>query len=150
VGIPVIRRAISEPTFLPGLQLENGNLVIDTEKLQYPGDMLHEAGHLATMPPGVRETMSDNLPDSDLNRGGEMMALAWSYAAAVHIGLDLRVVFHPDGYRGGGDAIIQNFAKKNYIGVPMLQWAGMTYDEKRAPEFGVLPYPNMIRWLRES
>ncbi len=148
VGITVIKRPIDKPSFLPGLQMENGKLIVDTEKLLYPGDILHEAGHLATMPPEVRETMSDNLPNDDLNRGGEMMALAWSYAAAIYLKIDPQIVFHANGYKGGGDEIIENFSKKNYIGVPLLQWAGMTYDEQKAQEFNALPYPNMIRWLR--
>ena len=35
----------TEAIFLPGLQLENGAIIIDPEKLFYPGDIIHEAGH---------------------------------------------------------------------------------------------------------
>jgi hypothetical protein len=150
IGIKVIIKPINNPAFLPGLLLENGSLIIDTEKLLFPGDILHEAGHLATMPPGIRETMSDNLEDNDLNRGGELMALAWSYAACVHLGIDPQIVFHPQGYKGRGEGIIQSYKQGDFIALPLLQWAGMAYDEKRAKEFNALPYPNMIRWLREN
>ena len=102
------------------------------------------------MTPEIRANMSDNLEDNDMNRGGEMMAIAWSYAAGVHLGIDLGIIFHEDGYRGGGKNIIQNFAKGNFIGVPLLQWAGMTCDVKRAAELNLLPYPVMKRWLREA
>ena len=143
-------RPINEPGFLPGLLLENGVLIVDTEKLLYPGDMLHEAGHLATMPPEVRETTSGNLPDTEKNRGGELMALAWSYAACIHLGLDPSVVFHADGYRGGSQSIIENFTEGRYIGVFGLEWRGMAYDKKRAKEFNARPYPHMISWVKEN
>lgn len=71
VGLKVHKRSINESTFLPGIKLHNGAIEIDTEKLLYPGDILHEAGHLATMPPAVRELMSDQFDNNDLNRGGE-------------------------------------------------------------------------------
>jgi hypothetical protein len=58
-GIGFVIRRINIPTFLPGLQLENGKIIIDTEKLPYPGDIRHEAGHLAAYNTGVRETISD-------------------------------------------------------------------------------------------
>jgi hypothetical protein len=31
--------------------------------------------------------------------------------------------------------------------VPMLQWIGLTADEKGAKETGVRPYPDMMKWL---
>jgi len=127
----------------------NGGLVVDFEKLLYPGDVLHEAGHLATMPPDIRASMSNDLENNDLNQGGEMMALAWSFVACMYLKLDPHVVFHEDGYRGAGANIVQTFRDGKYIGLPLLQWAGMAYDEVKAKEHNALPYPNMIRWLRE-
>lgn len=34
-------------TFLPGLRIQDGALHFDLSKLENPGDILHEAGHLA-------------------------------------------------------------------------------------------------------
>ncbi len=150
IGIVVITRPIDGPVFLPGLRMENGTLVVDPEKLLYPGDILHEAGHLATMPPEIRATMSDNLENNDLNQGGEMMAIAWSYAACLFLNLDPHIVFHAGGYKGDGAHIAMNFNEGHYIGLPLLQWAGMAYDKKNAAAFNALPYPAMIRWLREN
>jgi hypothetical protein len=130
--------------------LEDGNLIIDEAKLLYPGDVLHEAGHLATMPPDVRKTMNDNLADDDLNRGGEIMTLAWSYAACLHLKFGPELVFHPYGYKGESKSLIQNFAEGKFLGLPLLQWAGMTYDEKKALEFNTPPYPHMICWVRKN
>jgi hypothetical protein len=149
-GIEIILQPIDHPGFLPGLQLINGKLVIDNEKLLYPGDILHEAGHLATMPPGIRETMNDTLLNDDLNQGGEMMALAWSYAACVYLDMDPHIVFHQAGYKGESENIIKNFTEGRFLGLPLLQWVGMAYDEQRAKELNFSPYPNMVRWLRET
>lgn len=150
VGIKVFKMPITGDTFLPGLQLKDGALVIDTEKLLYPGDILHEAGHLATMPPEIRKTMSDDLPPTEENQGGEMMALAWSYAAIKYLNMDPHVVFHADGYKGGSENLIENFSEGRYVGLPLLQWVGMAYDEKKAAEYNTPPYPHMINWLREN
>ena len=57
-----------------------------------------------------------------------MMAIAWSYAASVHLQLDPSVVFHADGYRGGSQSLIENFTGGRYIAVPTLQWLGMTAE----------------------
>ena len=150
IGLSVIQEKIPGPAFLPGLCLKQGSLVIDIDKLQYPGDVLHEAGHLCTMPPDVRGTMDDTLPVNDLNNGGEILAIAWSYAACVYLRIDPHFVFHADGYKSGRASIVQNFAVGYYIGLPLLQWAGMAYDNNKAEEFNTLPYPHMIRWLREN
>ncbi len=79
----------------------------------------------------------------------EMMAIAWSYAACMHLGLNPYVVFHDEGYRGGGSYIADNFNNKNYFGLPMLQWKGMAADEKNAKLLNVSPYPHMIKWLMD-
>ncbi len=150
VGIGYTIRPIAGETFLPGLQLENGKIIIDTDRLLYPGDILHEAGHLATMPPDVRETISDPLPDIDLHRGGEMMAMAWSYAACQYLGIDPAIVFHADGYRGSSQILLQNYRDGEQLGLHMLQYLGMAFDKKRATDLNVTPYPHMISWLRAS
>ncbi len=147
IGIHYTFDPITNETFLPGLKLHMGTLIIDMEKLLYPGDILHEAGHLACMPPAIRDDMSDNLLSGDLHDGGEMMAIAWSYAASVHLGLNPHIVFHQQGYKGGSQNLIDNFSQGRYLGVPLLQWLGMTYDEKQAHTNGLKPYPAMRKWL---
>ena len=49
IGLPVRAGAIPDATFLPGIHMERGGLVADEARLCYPGDLLHEAGHLAVM-----------------------------------------------------------------------------------------------------
>jgi hypothetical protein len=145
IGLQVRRRDISEPTFMPGIRIESGALNVDLARLTYPGDLLHEAGHLALMEPARRTAATG---DAGADGGEEMGAIAWSYAAALHVPIDPRIVFHPDGYRGGSGAILEAFECGSYIGLPMLQWAGLALDERRAVATGLPPYPHMLRWLR--
>jgi len=149
IGITVRFTAIDEPTFLPGLTIEKGEIVVDEGKLGHPGDILHEAGHVAVTAPEERAALDGKIELPDSQGGGyEMAAIAWSYAAAVHLGLDPAVLFHEDGYKGDSQSLIENFAAGRYIGVPVLQWVGLTLDEERAKEAGTEPYPHMIKWVR--
>ena len=145
IGFTVRPGRVSEQTFVPGIWIERGALVVDEACLSYPGDLLHEAGHLAVMAPARRPTITG---DAGSDAAEEMMAIAWSYAAAVHLRLDPAVVFHAEGYRGGSAALIENFQQGRFFGVPMLQWLDMAYDDARAPEHQVAPYPHMVQWLR--
>ena len=147
IGLEARPALLDTPTFLPGLAIDCGAILIDEEKLRYPGDILHEAGHLAVVCPDRRKMMHGSAGGDP---GDEMAAIAWSYAAAVYLDLDLTVVFHREGYRGGSSAIIEQFARRRYIGVPVLEWLGMTADEKSAAVLKVQPYPHMLKWLRSS
>jgi len=147
VGLQIRTGAVDRGTFVPGITVERGAIVFDPTTMTYPGDLLHEAGHLAVKPPAQR---AEATVDMGSDPAEEMMAIAWSYAAALGIGIPPEVVFHPAGYRGGSQSLIENFAEGRFLAVPMLEWVGMTYGEKRARELGVSPYPRMTRWLRES
>ena len=147
IGLTVRSGDICGQMFVPGIQINYGALLIDEAQLSYPGDILHEAGHLAVMPPDRRQRTHI---DVGKKAAEEIATIAWSYAALVHLELDSAVVFHPDGYRGGSQALIDNFCEGRYIGVPWLQWLGMTVDEKRGQELGLAPYPTMLKWLRDS
>lgn len=150
IGIKTQLQKIVGESFLPGLSIENGHIIIDKEILKYPGDILHEAGHIAVVPNIERTTLSATTIEKRQNREAEeMMAIAWSYAACIHLGLDPYFVFHDNGYKGGGSNIADNFKEKRYFGLPMLQWIGLTFDEKNAADLNEKPYPNMIKWLRD-
>ena len=147
VGFEVRSEQIKEQTVLPGIVIHHGALVVDPQQWIYPGDLLHEAGHLAVMEPERRCKCHIDVGN---DAAEEMMAIAWSYAATLHLGLSPTVVFHEKGYRGGSKARIENFTQGRYLAVPMLQWVGMALDAKRAAEIGVAPYPHMLRWLRPA
>jgi hypothetical protein len=144
IGLAVRFDTLEVETFLPGLCLEPGGLVVDPKRLMFPGDLLHEAGHLAVITAAERAASAANA-GSDM--GMEIGAQCWSYAAAIHLGLPPEVVFHPDGYRGSASNLIQNYGSDG-VGVPLLQWMGLTLDAKHAAEQGTNPYPAMQRWLR--
>ena len=86
--------------------------------------------------------------DAASDGGEEMASIAWSYAAAIHLGIEPAVVFHPDGYRGGSAAILDNFTHGRYFGVPLLQWFGMTFEPNQAETGGGEAFPAMRRWIR--
>lgn len=146
IGVEVVPAVLPGPTFLPGIAIDRGRLLVDEARLSFPGDLLHEAGHLAVKPGSERRRPAGEL---EVDLGEEMAAIAWSYAALRHLALEPEVVFHPDGYRGAAQGFIDNFAAGRYVAVPLLQWMGLCLDEKNAAAAGVQPYPRMVRWLRE-
>lgn len=150
IGIPVIVGSTEGDDFLPGLSIEEGKIIIDETKLKYPGDILHEAGHIAVVPAAERIGLNAaGIAQRENREAEEMMAIAWSYAACIHLKTDPHFVFHAGGYKGGGSHLAENFSNKRYIGLPMLQWVGMTVDEKNAAIKNIEPYPAMIKWLRD-
>jgi hypothetical protein len=147
IGLEVRHGTVGAGTALPGILIDGGVLVVDEATMLYPGDLLHEAGHLAVVPPARRTAF---LHDAGDDPAEEMMAIAWSYAAALHLKIDPTIIFHKGGYRGGGSWIVENFAAGCYFGVPMLDYVGLAVDIARARREGLMPYPHMRRWLRED
>lgn len=135
IGIEVRVAPISGIMFLPGLALEEGAIVIDPSIACYPGDIMHEAGHLAVVPAETRAAMGA----VDNDGGDEMAAIAWSVAACRACDLALDVLFHPAGYKGAADNLIADWSAGQPFGVPLLVWYGMTSAQT---------FPAMTRWLR--
>ena len=48
IGLEVRGGPVADGTPLPGITVSEGAIVVDHEKLLYPGDLLHEAGHDVT------------------------------------------------------------------------------------------------------
>ncbi|MGQ2990881.1 MAG: hypothetical protein ACT6RD_03835 [Brevundimonas sp.] len=147
IGIPVVVTALGGHCVLPGIQPDRGRLRVDPKRLLYPGDLLHEAGHIAVMPPERRGRVEADVGD---DAGEEIVAITWSWAALVHLGLAPEVVFHPAGYKGEAQWLIERFSAGQFIGLPLLQWMGMTEDATTAARTGGRPYPHMRRWLRQT
>lgn len=151
IGIPVVFDTITGETFVPGILINKGGLVVDESRLLHPGDLLHEAGHIAVAFPDDRELMFGDvgaMTEKNKSDGEEMMAIAWSYAACIHLGIDPAVVFHPYGYKGSSDWYLDQYGSGNMLYLPLMQWAGFCYDTANAQKHGVKPFPEMIRWLR--
>jgi hypothetical protein len=150
IGIPFQFTELAGDCFLPGLSIENGIVLIDKDRLKHPGDILHEAAHIAVVPGNERSTLNANeIAARKDNAAEEMMAIAWSYAAAVYLSIDPRIIFHNDGYQGDGDGIADNFTAGRYFGVPMLQWAGMCIEPDKKNKTSVNTYPYLLSWLRK-
>jgi hypothetical protein len=143
IGIEMRAATLPDNTVLPGLDIREGAILIDEARMKHPGDILHEAGHLA-----VTDPLKRHEPTLSQTSGDEMTSIAWSYAALRHLKLDPAIVFHEDGYKGGSASIIENFNAGHYFGVPLLQLYGMSFEQKAAAAMGVAPYPHMLRWLR--
>jgi hypothetical protein len=152
IGIPCKPKQLGDDTFLPGIQITSGCIFYDPEKMKYPGDLLHEAGHLAMLLPEDRAaTGTPDKINGDLEAGGaEMGAIIWSWAAVKHIGLEPNVVFHEHGYRGGADNLINNFNEGQYFGHELLQWMGMTTAVVRGDDTAEFMFPKMKNWLRQK
>lgn len=140
IGITCEEGIVDQSTFLPGVDIVEGDIIYDSLMLDSYGDLLHEAGHIAVLKNEHRAVV--NSPDvwGDLGEEqAEVAAIAWSWAAAQHLDIPPEVVFHAEGYRGGSELIIDKFNRQNYVGVDMLERIGMTTE----PAF-----PNMDNWLR--
>lgn len=148
IGIAVDFAEVDDHTFLPGLHIEKGKLVVDENKLKYVGDILHEAGHIALMTPEDRAAQSGSLEGHKDPEATEMMVIAWTYAASLEIGINPEIVFHSEGYRGAGQHILQNFNEGRYFGVPMLQWLGMTNVAATPGITEPILFPKMKTWMR--
>lgn len=149
IGIATAEGDVPDTSFLPGVRIEAGRLVYDPA-LPWPGDLLHEAGHLATAPAQWRVGLSDGveLPAS-VAHAGEAEATAWAYAAVRHLQLDPAVLFHPGGYQGASERLVATYEAGVYPGAHGLVQAGMTAAGPEARARGWPVYPQMARWLRD-
>ncbi|MCP2025073.1 hypothetical protein L1276_000213 [Flavobacterium sp. HSC-32F16] len=149
IGIDVIEKQL-EPAFLPGLDLGPNCIYIDYDKLLYPGDILHEAGHLAVTTALNRKLAgTTEIPEDWPTQGEEIAAILWSFAALHHLQLPIEFVFHSNGYRNQSDWYISNFNSGTYIGLPFLEWMGLCVGNEKAEKENKSPFPAMQKWLRD-
>jgi hypothetical protein len=150
IQINVIEKELEDATFLPGLAIASNCIQIDFDKLLYPGDILHEAGHFAVTTSEERVLIgTDSMPNEWPTQGDEIVSMLWSYAALRHLELPIEFVFHPNGYKNESPWLIENYTNEIYIGLPLLEWMGLTLSKERASQEGEKPFPTMIKWLRD-
>ena len=150
IGITIIEKELPDDTFLPGLSLSNKGIEIDFNKLLYPGDILHEAGHLAVTSSEDRNKIGTPEMSNDWpSQGEEIGAMLWSFAASKHLEIPLDIVFHDKGYKGSATWLIESYENETYIGLPYLEWCGLTLSDEKAIVQNVKAFPHMIKWLRE-
>jgi SM-20-related protein len=144
LGIVVTEAKIDRSTLVPGIDIRHGGLIVEKQRMCKPADLLHEAAHLALTPALARPALDGTITSTPSD---EMSAIAWTWAAAKHLDIDPREVFHEEVISGNGPTLLENFSAGRYVGVPMLQYWRMTV-QKAAD--GREPYPHMIRWTRDT
>jgi hypothetical protein len=144
IGIEVDWLDGADAQLLDGLAIVNGRLLIDPGTDVWPGDLLHEAGHIAVADPELRPTLGPLEADPT----DEMMAIGWSWAAAKVCEMQPRHLFHDGGYRGDSARLVTAYRIGQNIGAPMLGYYGMCCDMATGLAEGKPSYPNMLRWIR--
>lgn len=149
IGISTREGAVPSDSFLPGLRIVDGSLIYDRAALRWPGDLLHEAGHIATAAAAQRPSMNDALADTPASaHGGEAEATAWAFAALTHLRLPPALLFHEGGYHGRSAGLMRTYAAGVYPGCHGLVQAGMALSAADAARAGEPAYPHMMCWLR--
>ena len=176
LGLAIRDGDVPADAFLPGVRIADGGLVVDRTAMFIPGDLLHEAGHLAVIPGRYRQRIGDDVDagvaqiraeaagagdrdpvlDGLEGLGGELQAIAWSYAACRHLGLPLEIVFKPGAYgtdkNGGADPmmIAQQIEMGFFPGLHRLIQAGMTAPPQSIlyPDGPPGGFPAMLRWVQ--
>lgn len=150
IGLAPTEGEIPPTALLPGAAIVSGRLVVDRDRLTWPGDLLHEAGHIAVMPESLRATLGGTLADDPaVPHAGEPEATAWAWAALIAIGLKSEVLFHEGGYQGRSPGLAFTFSIGGYPGAAGLIASGMALSMENARSTGQEPYPHMVRWLRD-
>jgi hypothetical protein len=145
IGIDVREGAMTRETLVPGMDIVRGTLLVDETMMCKPADLLHEAAHIALTVPSARNLLDGT---ADTSPAEEISAIAWTWAASRYLDIDAAEVFHEDVVSGNGPTLLENFLEGRYVGVPMLQYWGLTVEPKNAAARGADPYPHMLRWLR--
>lgn len=168
-GIPVRVGAFGPDGFLPGVSVSDGGLCVDPSHLVAAGDLLHEGGHIAIAPAALRPALGNDLhttllaaaadagmdgPEIEMiDRLGEQMAIAWSYAALRAADLPASCVFFPGSYNlAGADpaTLLAMLESGNSFGVDGLARLGMTGNmgvRRLLYDNGLPPFPAMTHWL---
>jgi hypothetical protein len=148
IGIVWRHAALPDTTFMPGLEVLDGVIVIDPDRLRYPGDILHEAGHIALLPAEKRPLFSGNVLEAlPEERGHELGVILWTYAASLHLELPLDFVIHDDGYHKSAPWLREQLTSGTYLGLPLLVWMGLCEDPSKQSSGG-RAFPRMTKWLR--
>lgn len=167
IGITV-RLVNGASGFTSHCQIVSGTINVDPQCR--PSELLHEAGHLATVPGQYRHLFSGNVavgqsaicnemhdrdiePDSPLSRAvvqiGDIEATAWAWACGKKVGLPDRFIIQDDEYRGEGASLRLSLSLNNYPGINGLAFAGFCKTKHHHP--GSLPvYPELSYWVHPT
>ena len=170
IGLEVVTRDSGVRGFIEGVRVRAGVLHVGLDTV-FPGDVLHEAAHLALIPLRFRHLADGDLrdvnkamrnyveahgeglmrhPEDPLCRAvlqaDEQEAAAWQYAAALKVGLPDVWLFPDDAFEGNGKAVLQYLKLKRHMGINGLQAARWTLVRKN-PHIDLPVYPELAHWL---
>lgn len=168
VGLPVTVGSYGREGFLPGVTIQSGVMHVDPDYLYVSGDLLHEAGHIATVPARLRPLLGTDLEASLRDALGddpdplaqlslsqtESMAIAWSYAALKALALPPETIFFAGGYRMESNEqqrFLYLLESGNNFGIGHLAKLGMTGPcgiMALMSDNGLPPFPQMTRWVQ--
>jgi hypothetical protein len=159
-SVGIITRPVKNSTgFLKGVRIVEGELHYDIDRMDSVGDLLHEAGHVATVPIQFRKLLNDdvykcicriltqftneNPVARALLHADECEAVAWSYMALRECRIPANIVFHPKFFGGKEEAIdlLKGIQSGCYFGFHGLQVSGMC-RRKNASQW------RMIKWTQ--
>lgn len=122
-----------------GVMVLNGVLVYDLERLDQPVDLLTLASRIAITRPSIRQQLATNgIQDDNLKEQREIAALLWCYAACTNLGVDPSIL-RRDHLKGEEEWLLDNFGRRNYIGLPLICEIGLTDSAI---------FPAMHSWIR--
>lgn len=163
IGLPAVVRS-GATGFVAGIEIVAG--VIHVDPSARASGLLHEGGHVATVPGRFRHLFNGNVgnghrlmfaelekmdlePDSPLERAclgaSDPEATAWAWAAGTAIGLPPERIIRDDEYDGGGADIRLFLQMNSYAGINGMQQGGMC---KIRSMHGEPTYPRMLKWLQ--
>ena len=150
----------------PTVKIVDGGLEYDPDKAD-PSSLLHEAGHLATMPGRFRHLANGNLsqshrqmidqvdfsnPDADEARAAmqcsDPEATAWAWAAGKHLDVPDHLIIMDHEYDGSGQDIRSMLQMNAYLGIHGLAAAKFCIVRDRPHPLPV--YPKLAMWLQPT
>jgi hypothetical protein len=172
IGLPITvasAEAVAK-AFTPHILIRDGEMLVDLDNV-FPGDILHEAAHVAITPPKFRALCNGGLkavfkamrdfamenptglhtyPENALVRAimqcDEQEAIAWQYAAAREIELPDEWLFPEGSFEGHGDDHLIRLKLSSHYGINGLQAAKWTVIRKN-PHIDLPVYPKLAFWL---
>ncbi|WP_267122732.1 hypothetical protein [Xanthomonas sacchari] len=164
IGISVhMVEAVSPASFLADVEVVQGAL--HATPSCSVSTLLHEAGHVACVPPAYRHLLSGDLargtremwrhieslelhPDCPLMRAAiqcsDPEATAWAWAAGLKIGLPHESIILDSEYDGTGAWIRCSLKATAYVGIHGLMHAGLCQNPRRPGG-----YPMLRTWMQD-
>lgn len=150
--------------FLEKINIKEG--VLEYQETATPSNLLHEAGHLACLPPKLRVIVNNDISDIEdivqkemkdrfketgnlddpyiraMMQCSDTEATAWAWAMGKKIGLEENTIIEDEDYNGEGADLRLMLSAKAYYGINGLRAANMIKSIK--------DFPVLDKWLQDA